>query len=616
MNTLSKLIKLPLIVVMLATLVTVGGVQADIYTLDGDFDQGTLTNVNHENPNNDQLQLNVTGTGFPILWVANAGEHTLSKIDTTQEGASPGREVARYYTWFSNQTPTNYAWSGPAPSRTAVDIEGNAYVLNRHFDGRSALLFKILANSFIDRNGNGVPDTSSDINDDGVIQASEMMPLLDSNGNSIVDPDEIQDERIAWALRVPDGVGAPLRNGRLGRSLCIGTDGDLWVGLYYDYTYYKVSSVDGHTIAGPISTNPTSGNPSAGYWSPYGCLIDQDGVLWSASLSNVLGKIENTASDTGPYPVSSFRQPYSNYGIALGQDPADGHTLVYLGGSNYSYIKFDSATNLFSLPASINYSSYGVNTDGDGNILVGKSSGGVVKFAPDGTVLWDKPSQVGSSDSRGIMPDANSNIWQIHLGASKTSKYVGSDGLALGVVPTGRYPYTYSDATGFAAANITVSTGNWTVIQDGGAAGMEWGTVSWNASVPDGADVTTEVRTADSLAALGGETYAPVGNGTPFSMQGRYIEVRVRLTANDEGDSPIVYDVTIEDNAGGQGGQACDVDGDGDIDRLDLSLISRSRNQPATGADDPRDANGDGVITPLDVKLCIPQCTLPGCAIP
>ncbi len=268
MNTRSNLIRLPLIVLMLATLVFAGGVQADIYTLDDDFDQGTLTNVNHDNPNNDQLQLNVTGAGFPILWIANAGEHTLSKIDTTQDGASPGREVARYFTWFSTQNPSNSAWSGPAPSRTAVDIEGNAYVLNRHFDGRSALLFKILSNDFIDRNGNGVADTSSDANNDGVIQASEMMPLADSNNNAIVDPDEIQDERIAWALRVPDGVGAPLRNGRLGRSLCIGTDGDLWVGLHNDYTYYKVSSVDGHTIAGPVSTAPTAGNPNAGRGAP------------------------------------------------------------------------------------------------------------------------------------------------------------------------------------------------------------------------------------------------------------------------------------------------------------------------------------------------------------
>ncbi len=618
MKTRLKIISSQLLAGMAAlTMVLVvmaSGAQATTYTLDNDFDLGALVNVNHTAPNNDQIQLNVTGVGFPVLWIANAGEHTLSKIDTTQQGASPGREVARYYTWFSSQGPTNYAWSGPAPSRTAVDTDGNAYVLNRHFDGRSALLLKILANNFVDRNGNGVVDTSSDANNDGVIQSTEMKPLLDANNNGIVDPDEIQDERVAWVLRVPDGVAAPLVNGQLGRSLCIGTDGNLWVGLYYGRSFYKVSAADGHTITGPVSTSPTAGNPSVGSWTPYGCLVDKDGVLWSASLSSILGKIENTASDTGPYPVSSFGGN-SNYGIALGQDPGDGHTIVYLGGAGNSYTRFDSATNTFSSPAATFVSSLGVNTDGDGNILVSNSSGGVIKFAPNGTVIWNKPAQSGTAgDSRGIMPDANNDIWQVHLAQSKTSKFLGTDGTALGVVPTGKSPYTYSDATGFAAANITVSTGSWTVIQDGGAAGTTWGTVSWNSNVPVGAGVTVKARTADTQAGLQGQTFVDVGNGVPFTMTGRYIEVQVRLTANNQGESPVVFDVTIESVVGPQQ-VYCDVDLDNDIDKIDLSLISRARRQPATGPDDPRDADGDGMITPNDVKVCIPQCTLPGCAI-
>lgn len=581
------------------------------YTLDSHFDQGTLVNVNHTTPTNNQLQLNLTGVGFPILWIANAGEHTLSKIDTSQIGGSPGREVARYYTWFSNQPASNYAWGGPAPSRTAVDIEGNAYVLNRHFDGRSAVLFKILANGFVDRNSNGLVDTSVDSNNDGIIQAAEMKPLLDGNGNSIIEPGEIQDERVAWAVRVPDGVGAPLQSGQLGRSLCLGTDGNLWVGLFNTRSYYKVSAADGHTIIGPVSTAPTAGKPNAGSWSPYGCLVDKNGVLWSASLGGLLGKIENTASDTGPYAVSSFSGP-SNYGIALGQDPGDGHTLVYLGGSSNSYTRFDAATNLFSSPATTFYSSLGVNTDGSGNILVSKSNGGVVKFAPNGTVLWDRPAQAGTGgDSRGIMPDANSDIWQVHLATSKTSKFLGTDGTAMGVVPTGLYPYTYSDASGFAAANITVSTGSWSIIQDGGAAGTAWGTAAWNASVPSGASVATRVRAADTVAGLQGQTFLDVSSGVPFNLSGRYLEAQVRLTANNQGDSPTVFDVTLASISQAK----CDVDLDGDIDKADTALISRARGQSATGADDPRDADGDGKITPNDVKVCIPLCTRANCAI-
>lgn len=57
----------------------------------------------------------------------------------------------------------------------------------------------------------------------------------------------------------------------------------------------------------------------------------------------------------------------------------------------------------------------------------------------------------------------------------------------------------------------------------------------------------------------------------------------------------------------------CDVDGDGDIDKNDLSLISRARGQiPALG--DPRDANSDGKLDPADVKVCIRLCARPNCA--
>lgn len=57
----------------------------------------------------------------------------------------------------------------------------------------------------------------------------------------------------------------------------------------------------------------------------------------------------------------------------------------------------------------------------------------------------------------------------------------------------------------------------------------------------------------------------------------------------------------------------CDVDGDGDVDRPDIRLIFQARNTPASGPDDPRDANGDGVITLSDGRLCVLQCTLRRC---
>jgi hypothetical protein len=60
--------------------------------------------------------------------------------------------------------------------------------------------------------------------------------------------------------------------------------------------------------------------------------------------------------------------------------------------------------------------------------------------------------------------------------------------------------------------------------------------------------------------------------------------------------------------------ETCDVDADGDIDRTDVRSILLNRNQPASGPDDPMDADGDGQITIRDAKICIPQCTNPRCA--
>ena len=58
----------------------------------------------------------------------------------------------------------------------------------------------------------------------------------------------------------------------------------------------------------------------------------------------------------------------------------------------------------------------------------------------------------------------------------------------------------------------------------------------------------------------------------------------------------------------------CDVDADGDVDRSDVFAIMAARNTPASGPDDPRDADGNGVITVLDARQCVVQCTNPRCA--
>ncbi|MGD8973246.1 MAG: hypothetical protein PVJ56_08085, partial [Desulfobacterales bacterium] len=78
------------------------------YTTDADFEQGTLVDVNYDPPNNDQLQLDTTGTPFAFVNVAATGRGTIVRIN-----AETGITIGEYRT-----APEGL---NASPSRTSVD---------------------------------------------------------------------------------------------------------------------------------------------------------------------------------------------------------------------------------------------------------------------------------------------------------------------------------------------------------------------------------------------------------------------------------------------------------------------------------------------------------------
>lgn len=551
------------------------------YTLDADFDLGVLFNLNHSAPGSNQLQLNQQNQTFPILWVANGGEDTVSKIDT-----STGKEVGRYRTWFD--VGLHEPWTGPAPSRTAVDADGNCYVANRHFDNRPAEVMKILASGGIDRNGNGVIDTASDLNNNGVVTGSEVLPITDLNGNSIVDPNEIRDERIAWIVRVGG-------NNQLGRSLSIDPQGFVWLGLFNAQVYYKLNPSTGAVVAGPISVAPNT---------PYGSVVDASGMLWGASLSNNLTKL-NTNTNTF---VGTYYHSGSNYGIGYGNG------RVYLGSAS-PVRQFDPATNTFT-NINLGFGAYAVSTGANGDILVhGAPSGGyggATRIRPDGSIRWTKPNQVGAGDyqGRGAVPDANDDVWTINLDTNNVQKYDGVTGNPLGVYPVGYRPYTYSDATGSTFVQ-TIGLGRWTVVFDTGINGVDDAVISWNASVPGQSGLVVSTAASDTKSNVGqynSGDFVPVSNGTTASLAGRYQALQVTFTSDPAtNQSPVLYDITI------QAPKPCpslDLNGDGCVDRTDLNLIIAGIR---IGSQDSRfDANCDGRVDISDSRYLTTKFTNPG----
>lgn len=490
------------------------------FTTDADFDVGTLNGLDHAAPNNNQLQLGSTGSTFPVLWIANASEDTISKIDTNSNC-----ETARYYSAFS--AGAHGAWEGPAPSRTAVDGDGNVYAANRNFHGKPAGVMKILAEGGIDRNNNGVIDTSKDTNGNCRIEPGEMIPNVDMNSDGIVQPGELRDERIAW--HVP--VGAV--NG-LGRALCIGTDGNVWLGLFNSRQYYKLNATNGSVMAGPIFTGDNY---------PYGCLVDSAGTLYSADRGGsgpgqklgILNTLTNTFVGLTPYHGAGL-----HYSIALGNGK------VYLSDETYGQFRvYNPASNSYStLPGT---DSRGISVDGDGNIVLGRAT--IQKRKPDGTLVWSVPNPVGFADQRGVLVDANNDIWVVNLNHSNITKFRGTDGAFLATVPVGLHPYTYSDATGFNFRNVTNPSGIWTFVTDSLIADFKWLQASWNsepqASQPPGSTTRVDVRSANTLAGLSLNSFVPAGNGAALTNTGRFMEVRVTLGPTPEGTSPVFSNLAL-----------------------------------------------------------------------
>jgi hypothetical protein len=523
------------------------------------------------------------------MWLANAGEDTVVKFDT-----DTNRQLARYKTWFSfnsfcTSNHCNNAYSGAAPSRTAVDSEGNVYVANRHFDGRPPSILKILASGGVDRNGNGTIDTSTDTNNDGAVSYTEMIALTDDNTNGILDTAELKDERVAWISHLPAAAA-----GGLGRSLAIDTQGNLWVGLYNRREYYKLSGATGAVMGGPF---PVGGH------TPYGAIVDATGTLWGASLSNNLLEF-NTATQA----FTTYTHSGSNYGIAIAPDNTNTLSVYLASQSGLCYTKFRKDLGTFTWPGGC--SSLGVATDGAGNIFVGNSGGGVRKYNSAGVLQCTSAAQPGTGEVRGAVVDADNNVWLIHRTSDNVSKYRGSDCAHLGVFPSGNQPYTYTDATGIQRIGANPQ-GTFTAILNSGNPNQAWTKVAWNTepqgAVPAGTSITVEARTAATQAGLAGATFQTLSNNTNVCLTGQFIELRTTLASTIPGTTPVLSDVAVSGR--------CDINGDGSVNTLDIQQLNQGRNQNASGACDPRDWDGSGRIDTNDSRQCALKCTKPNCAI-
>ena len=482
------------------------------WTLDADFDAGVLSNVNHDAPNGDQLQITVDGISDPkpYMFVAQTSEGWVLKIDT-----NTGKQLARYETTRVADCPTcdpsRNTWY---PSRIIVDFEGDMYIANRAF-GYQGSISKIAGgeSGCVDRNNNGMIDTSSDVNKDGLIDV-----------NSAAEFKGQDDECLLYTLAVGAYDTYP-------RALTLDGQGSAYVGTYQDRKAYKYDI----TQTPPVLL-ATYDLPS----TPYGFVARGD-YLYASALGEPVMRV-----DLKDKSVKTMNAP-GNYGITV-----DKNGIAFFGGEGLQRCDFDIGGDCEAKGGE--YMS-GVAIDSEGQVW-GATGSGVAKFDNSGNFL-------GSAVAEGaygvaIGHDGDPRVIGYDRAFKVAQGAVGGPPGAVTTYQTGTVDnpfvdnYTYTDFTGFGAQNVTVTKGEWTVGHDGGADDVAWAEVLFNlepeGKIPAGTTLTFQLRANNVKADLEATPWVTVeGNVPAMPVVGRFYELRARLVISDQDimESPVLSDVCV-----------------------------------------------------------------------
>lgn len=476
-----------------------------VYTLNADFDLGSLINLTH-NPS-DQLQLDATSRSFKFMWVAVSTKGTVVKINT-----ETGQIIGEYFT-SPNGQPRD-------PSRTTVDHNGSVWNTNRA--GNSVVHIGLVENGqCVDRNGNGVIDTSTGFND---IRAWTNAGGANTNGGVTT----ASDECILHYTRV-NSFGT--------RHVAVNTDNDIWVS---GTSGQRFDLLDG--ITGQIKRQENS----VGFGG-YGGLIDKNGVIWSA---NPMLRWDTSKPLNGPNGVNWRGYSHPSYGLCI-----DSLGNVYnTSFGNGTIRKFSPDGTLIG---SFNQGSpwaQGCVVDRNDHVWIAHSlnTNTVGHMKSDGVYIGT--ITVGSGPT-GVAVDGDGKVWATNYNSRTVSRInpalgpIGGDGVTrVGAVEfttpdLGGNPYNYSDMTGSTLTGAP-DTGTWSVVFDSQLVGAEWSRIGWNAQVCGDGLITVSLATSTNNT-----TYsAPVvvSNGAdPVVPNGRFAKITVRFDRAATGETPILYDLSI-----------------------------------------------------------------------
>lgn len=482
------------------------------------------------------------------VWIANTGESTVSRFDA-DSGAEVGRYPSVLLDGSNGAQPLSETCvmetNGNCPSRTAIDFVGNCYVANRGF-GHQGTLTKIARNrrDCIDRNGDGIIQTSTDADGDGHI--------------SLDDPAEFfaEDECVIWTIDIGGTDERP-------RALAIAPDGDdpsssgnVWVGLNAVHTALEVSP-DGeivNTVTLPIQ--------------PYGAVAAKYlGLVWFTSAAwqdpTRSDWLEDERYLDNPPAIASvnFRTGEVSDRIEVAPDAAcvgaygigaDPMGRVWVGSEQcaaaYRYDPSDETWMYVDLswPGAPFGLTRGIVADREGRVWVAHSHCGNADD-PDCGLVTSFDAETGGDQvhhwlesevgSIGVDLDYAGRLWAVNYNTDSASRIDPVTG-EIQTFETGFHPYTYSDFTGYSL--LTQFPRGFFRDYLEVCEGATWYGAEIDADLPDGAEVNLRLRVADSVAELAEADWIGPWNEFPADLMdtpgplpaGGVIEFEITLSAD------------------------------------------------------------------------------------
>ena len=353
-------------------------------------------------------------TDWSYVWIANSGEHTISKLDTRSM-----EEVGRY------QTRADQAGN---PSRTSVSIDARAVAVANRAGG----ITKIWAREEYceDKNGNGTIETSTGKFDVLPFDQEECIAWFTAF------PDATTQRPVAWTSGVyneetceyeDQKIWTASGNGSGGTWPCDGTDG-IFV--------YRLNGDTGEVEDTVHMPDVTCG----GTFGPYGAAVDTDNNLWMYIWS--AGTLVNVDYETLEYSTVQG----GSYGITV-----DNKSRVWIdSGKRYDPVTMQWDSQIGDLPGN---GGSGVAQDLKGRIWKA-TAGGVGWVDAETMLVGDKVTLPNGGLARGIGVDVDGYIWAVILGGTEAFR-IDPDTYEITTYDGLNAPYTYSDMAGGQINNVT-----------------------------------------------------------------------------------------------------------------------------------------------------------------